>query len=134
MAAEVQEPSIKPDYRKAVQEVYSSTTGFIVEQLQALDVICTAPGCRNLTALPSWTPDFTISTTQIANPPKGQSNIITRYLYAASKNMALSVEFSADNKCMVSDGIRADVVNLVAPYWHPDLSTADFWDQTTSHD
>ena len=126
MAAEANHPALKPDYSNLPQEVFKTVTRFAIEQQQNLNPICIATGPRRLADLPSWTPDFTVPAVELASPLKGALRLLDRYLYSAARDISMAVSFSDDSNIMYAEGIRADFVDRLAPYWDPQRPIHDF--------
>ena len=128
LSIEAQEPALKPDYKNlTAQDVYIATTKFIIEQQQKLDFICIATGATHLEGLPTWAPDFTVPSVDVATPLKGRD--LAQSLYSAAKDVPMVVSFSQNDRIMSVDGILVDSTSILAPYWDPNLSRQEFRQQ-----
>ncbi len=126
MAVEANNPALKPSYKDTPQKVFRIVTRFIIEQHERLDFVYISTGFRNLEALPSWTPDFTVPVFKAPYVLKGKNTLFERCLYSAAKDVPMAVSFTDDSKILNAAGIRADSVYHLAPYWNPHRAVEGF--------
>ena len=126
MATQTNHPALKPDYQKQPQEFFRIVTRFIIEEERKLDIVCLATVLRRLDHLPSWTPELTVPTTDVAPPLKTAARLLEPYLYSTAQTTMMNASFSLDSKTMYAQGIQADFVDHLAVYWDPNLSLHEF--------
>lgn len=101
-------PIIQPDYSKSTEHVYAAVAKSYIQRSHALSIMRLCQNPRRVPDLPSWAPDWSISSLQLALQGFPHSRVSN-----ASGGRPSRAEFSEDLKHLTVFGLRWDVVEEV---------------------
>lgn len=109
--------NVRPDYEKTCKDVYTEVAEAILTQASNLDILYAVSGPKNMKAMPSWVPDWSVPV---------QSTFGLRQLRRYSASGPLSRSFPAfrsdkfGNRLLILSGYRFDTVDIIMQWqWDP---------------
>jgi hypothetical protein len=118
--------SIHSNYEKTCRAVYLEVAEVILKQANTLDILYAISGPKNLKAVPSWVPDWSVPIPSTFGPRQ-----IGKFM-ASGRNSRCSPTFCSDkfgNRLLVLKGYRVDTVEVImSRQWDP------LWDVRSHYD
>ncbi|KAH6962371.1 heterokaryon incompatibility protein-domain-containing protein [Ilyonectria sp. MPI-CAGE-AT-0026] len=105
--------NIRPDYAKTCATIYTDVAEAVLARSGTLDILYAVSRPRNVKAMPSWVPDWSVPVPSTFGP-----RIIGRFSAAGPMSRSRTA-FRSDqfhNRLLVLSGYRVDTVEVVVPY------------------
>lgn len=105
------DPRFIIDYSRSARDVYISIVQYMLSYQGSLNIICSARAGSAIPDLPSWVPDWTLTTRQT----KGS---IQKRLKSAEPCLPTDASISEDGKILTAQGFRVDSIRHQGKTWN----------------